>query len=235
VLAELSEVQRELELQWLGEVRATPPIEDPRYQFLEEIARGGAAAVWRVRDNHLQRETAIKFLLDSRDNRDMRARWEREARLCARLVHPGIVPIHELSSFSDQRPFVSMKVVNGLTLLQWLESASPPSLHASLEVFCKVCEAMAFAHQQGIIHRDLKPSNLMVGSFREVQIMDWGLAKELDESASRDGSVSGELATAQPQNVTEPLTGPELREVDSRLGIAAHLRRAEAPPFQCNG
>ena len=163
---------------------------DERYEFIEEIARGGAAVVWRVRDRHLQRETAVKYLLDSNDNRDMRARLEREARLCAGLVHPGIVPIHELSSFKDQRPFVSMKLVEGQTLLQLLESQSLPRAQAHIkaleDIFTKVCEAMAFAHQRGIIHRDLKPSNIMVGSFGEVQIMDWGLAKDLSPASPKE-------------------------------------------------
>ncbi len=183
---ELAAVQRELEQRQGCDSNAAIQFEDDRYQFLEEIARGGAAVVCRVRDNHLQREIAIKFLLDSHDNRDMRCRLEREARLCARLVHPGIVPIHELTCFADQRPFVIMKLIRGKTLLQLLESTPPPSSKSLLEIFAKVCEAMAFAHEQGIIHRDLKPSNIMVGSFGEVQIMDWGLAKEL-ERAERNG------------------------------------------------
>ncbi len=237
VLAELTEIQRELEQQWSQESRAAPPIEDPRYLFLEEIARGGAAVVWRVQDKHLQRETAIKFLLDSRDNRDMRARLEREARLCARLVHPGIVPIHELSSFADQRPFVSMKLVKGQTLLQWLQSDSPPSLRAALETFCKVCEAMAFAHEQGIIHRDLKPSNIMVGSFGEVQIMDWGLAKELDTGHGLESEYfslpEGHSGAAPPaisecDNQTSNVVPSETTLIGSVCGTLAYMAPEQA-------
>lgn len=77
VIAELSEVQRELEQRQECAPKAVIQFTDDRYQFLEEIARGGAAVVCRVRDNHLQREIAIKFLLDSHDNRDMRYRLER--------------------------------------------------------------------------------------------------------------------------------------------------------------
>ncbi len=185
-LAELTEIQRELEAKHSGRKQPSSTPEDERYDFIEEIARGGAAVVWRVHDRHLGRETAVKYLLDSQDNSEMRARLEREARLCARLVHPGIVPIHELSSFSDQRPFVSMKLVEGKTLLQLLETDPPLTLDATLEIFTKACQAMAYAHKKGIIHRDLKPGNIMVGSFGEVQIMDWGLAKDLGAVANRD-------------------------------------------------
>ena len=89
------------------------PSEADRYEFLEEIARGSAAVDWRVRDRHLQRQSAIKYLIDSQDNREMRSRLRRDARICAKLVHPGIVPIHELSNFEDGRPFVCMKLIEG--------------------------------------------------------------------------------------------------------------------------
>ena len=150
-MAELSATQRELETNQSGVSRSAEAIEDERYEFIEEIARGGAAVVWRVRDRHLGRETAVKYLLDSQDNHEMRARLEREARLCARLVHPGIVPIHELSNFADQRPFVSMKLVEGKTLLQLLESVPPPSLKSTLEIFTKACQAIAYAHEKAVI------------------------------------------------------------------------------------
>ncbi len=193
VLEELREIHRELQ-ERAENTTKTPLIQDARYEFVEEIARGGAAVVWRVRDRHLQRETAVKYLLDSNDNHDMRGRLEREARLCARLVHPGIVPIHELSQFADKRPFVSMKLVEGKTLLQLLESNPPPPLRTLVEIFTKACQAMAYAHQKDVIHRDLKPGNIMVGSFGEVQIMDWGLAKDLSHPVASD------VPSAPPQD-----------------------------------
>lgn len=184
LLSELLETERELKLKQARDASKPAIVKDDRYEFIEEIARGGAAVVWRVRDRNLQRETAIKYLLDTCDNHEMRFRLEREARLCARLVHPGIVPIHELSSFADGRPFVSMKLVEGKTLLQLVNAEPRPSVKSLTEIFTKACQAMAHAHSKGIIHRDLKPSNIMVGSFGEVQIMDWGLAKELTRDAT---------------------------------------------------
>lgn len=182
LLDELTETQRELQAKRSRENSRPSHIHDDRYEFVEEIARGGAAVVWRVRDRHLQRETAVKYLLDSCDNHEMRSRLEREARLCARLVHPGIVPIHELSNFADGRPFVSMKLIEGKTLLQLINMQQRPSLKSLIEIFTNACQAIAHAHKKKIIHRDLKPGNIMVGAFGEVQIMDWGLAKELTAS-----------------------------------------------------
>lgn len=182
VLRELNETLTELEAKSssTGE-RST--VDTDRYEFLEEIARGGAAVVWRVRDRNLQRQSAIKYLMDSQDNREMRSRLRREARICAKLVHPGIVPIHELSNFEDGRPFVCMKLIEGKTLLQLLNSSPSVSIERLIEVFTNACQAMAYAHDQNVIHRDLSPSNIMVGLFGEVQIMDWGLAKDLANTA----------------------------------------------------
>ena len=117
VLAELSETRDELQMRSRRE-RELSPAEAERYDFVEEIARGGAAVIWRVNDRHLHRQFAVKYLMDSHDNREMRTRLRREARICAKLIHPGIVPIHELSSFADGRPFVCMKLIEGKTLLQ---------------------------------------------------------------------------------------------------------------------
>ncbi len=194
LLAEFEAIRAERSQRIEKEGRLYRPPEDQRYQLIEEIARGGSAVVWRMRDHHLQRDIAVKFLLDSQNNRLMRARLEREARLCARLVHPGIVPIHELSQFSDGRPFVSMKLVEGNTLQQLLDAQPPMPLHSTLEIFAKVCQAMAYAHQQRVIHRDLKPANIMVGKFGEVQIMDWGLAKELENLAASSTTTLGQAA-----------------------------------------
>lgn len=186
LVAELTEIQSDWEELSGRSPSNWSPMSDDRYELREEIARGGSAVVWRVWDKHLQRETAVKCLLDSQDNEAMRARLEREARLCARLVHPGIVPIHELSKFADGKPFVSMKLVEGKTLLQLLAASPPITLSTATEIITKVCQAMAFAHAKGIIHRDLKPSNIMVGAFGEVQIMDWGLGKDLRQADSAE-------------------------------------------------
>ena len=227
MLAELSATQRELEADQSGVSRSAEAIEDERYEFIEEIARGGAAVVWRVHDRHLGRETAVKYLLDSQDNQDMRARLEREARLCARLVHPGIVPIHELSSFADQRPFVSMKLVEGKTLLQLLSSTPAPSINSTIEIFTKACQAIAYAHEKGIIHRDLKPGNIMVGSFGEVQVMDWGLAKDLHENSPED-PVSSKLDPCG--DTWGDTTQHEATVIGSVFGTIAYMS-----PEQANG
>ncbi|MEZ6132422.1 MAG: serine/threonine-protein kinase [Planctomycetaceae bacterium] len=153
--------------------------QDSRYEFLNEIDRGGAGIVWRVFDRHLKREMALKLLLESQNTPDMRRRLELEARLCGRLEHPGVVPVHELSRLDDGRPYIAMKLVDGKTLAELLAPAAATPQRQLLDVFHRACHAIAYAHRQNIIHRDLKPGNIMVGAFDEVQVMDWGLGKDL--------------------------------------------------------
>jgi serine/threonine protein kinase len=98
-----------------------------------------------------------------------------EARILARLEHPGIVPVHDLGTLPDGRIFYAMKLVEGTRLDAYARTAA--GLPERLRVFLRICETVAFAHSQGIIHRDLKPENIMVGLFGEVLVLDWGVAR----------------------------------------------------------
>jgi tetratricopeptide (TPR) repeat protein/tRNA A-37 threonylcarbamoyl transferase component Bud32 len=164
---------------------AEVPAEDPgreRYQFLGEIARGGMGAVLKGRDTDLGRDLAVKVLLEKhRDNPGLIRRFVEEAQIGGQLQHPGIVPVYELGCFEDRRPFFTMKLVKGHTLAASLDARRDPSHDRPrfLAIFEAICQTMAYAHARGVIHRDLKPQNVMVGSFGEVQVMDWGLAKVL--------------------------------------------------------
>ncbi len=153
-----------------------------KYQLLGEIARGGMGAVLKGRDTDLGRDLAVKVLLEThRDNPELVRRFVEEAQIGGQLQHPGIVPVYELGCFADRRPFFTMKLVKGQTLAALLRARPTPAHDRPrfLAIFEAVCQTMAYAHARGVIHRDLKPSNVMVGSFGEVQVMDWGLAKVL--------------------------------------------------------
>lgn len=145
-----------------------------RYELLEEIGRGGMGIVYRARDRELGREVAIKIPHDARSFA-LERRLRTEARVLARLEHPGIVPIHDVGRFADGRLFYVMKRVRGRTLREHLRDLTTQT--DRLRLFGRICEPVAFAHAHGCIHRDLKPDNVMVGPYGEVMVMDWGVAR----------------------------------------------------------
>src|SRR5262249_60843220 len=93
---------------------------------------------------------------------------------------PGIPPVHEIGRLDDGRLFLAMKLIEGHTLHELLRECPTPAseLPRFVAIFGQICQAVGYAHSRGVIHRDLKPHNVMVGAFGEVQVMDWGLAKE---------------------------------------------------------
>jgi serine/threonine-protein kinase len=168
-----------------------------KYQLLGEIARGGMGAILRGRDVDLGRDLAVKVLLEAhKEKPNLVKRFVEEAQIGGQLQHPGVVPVYELGSFADRRPFFTMKLVKGRTLAELLLARSSPAedLPRFLSIFESVAQTMAYAHVRGVIHRDLKPSNVMVGSFGEVQVMDWGLAKVLPQ-----GGVAADEAGKTPE------------------------------------
>jgi serine/threonine-protein kinase len=164
----------------------TPP---PRLQLVGEIARGGMGAVLKGRDVDLGRDVAVKVLLERHSGRpELAQRFLEEAQIGGQLQHPGTVPVYELGAFADGRPYFTMKLVKGQTLATLLSGRPEPAaeLPRFLGIFGQVCQTLAYAHARRVIHRDLKPANVMVGSFGEVQVMDWGLAKVLPEGGAAD-------------------------------------------------
>jgi serine/threonine-protein kinase len=160
-----------------------------RYQLVGELARGGMGAIFQGRDLDLGRDLAVKVIREEhRDHPEMVRRFVEEAQIGGQLQHPGVVPVHELGRFPDGRLFIAMKLIRGRTLAALLAARRGPDEDRTrfLSVFEQVCQTMAYAHARGVIHRDLKPSNIMVGSFGEVQVMDWGLAKVLDQGGVAD-------------------------------------------------
>src|SRR5689334_4275166 len=163
-----------------GDHAELPVVEPSAYARGPEVARGGMGRVIAARDLRVGRPVAVKELLVRTPARA--ARFEREARLTARLQHPGIVPIYEIGRWPDGKPFYAMRMVPGRTLHQAIEEArSLAARLAVLPALIAASEAVAYAHGRRIIHRDLKPTNILVGSYGETVVIDWGLAKDLSE------------------------------------------------------
>ncbi len=158
-----------------------PDLAGTRYRLLERVARGGMGVVYAAEDEKLERRVALKVLDVPGTDGDLANRLMREARVLARLEHPGIVPVHDVGTLADGRVFYTMKFVEGQRLDKFIEAVE--SVQDRLRLFLRICEAVAFAHARGVLHRDLKPANIMVGPFGEVLVMDWGLAKILRSEA----------------------------------------------------
>jgi serine/threonine protein kinase len=156
-------------------------------------------AVYAVEDIELGREVALKVVSGAHAER-LAERLRNEARVLARLEHPGIVPVHDIGRLADGRAFYVMKLVRGERLDRWAEAAPLPTV---LRLFQRICEAVAYAHAHGVIHRDLKPENIMVGPFGEALVMDWGIAKQLGETAASARS--------------DPAVGPDVGGADTIL------------------
>src|SRR6516164_6002295 len=158
-----------------------PPV-PRRYALKKLLGQGGMGDVWLARDRRLRRLVAVKVMQERwLGNANAVRRFVEEAQLTSQLQHPGIPPVYETGALPDGRPYFCMKVVKGRTLAALLAERRTPGddLPRLLGAFEQVCQAVAYAHSKGVIHRDLKPQNVMVGAFGEVQVMDWGLAKDL--------------------------------------------------------
>jgi serine/threonine-protein kinase len=173
-----------------------PAERSSRLQLLGEIAHGGMGAILKGRDVDIGRDLAVKVLLERhKDKPDLVHRFIEEVQIAGQLQHPGVVPVYELGTFADHRPYFSMKLVKGRTLASLL-AERPDRAHdlpRFVSIFEAVCQTVAYAHARGVIHRDLKPSNVMVGGFGEVQVMDWGLAKVL-----KGGGIADEGQATEP-------------------------------------
>jgi serine/threonine protein kinase len=180
----------------------------PRYRRVLFHAEGGIGIVWRAIDDHLGREVALKVLRpEHAGNVLVEKRFREEARITARLEHPNIVPMHDLPTDAEQ-PFYTMRFLRGDTLktavmnhhLGKTDGATPTlDFRGLLDRFISICNAIAFAHEQRIIHRDLKGSNILFGSFGEVAVVDWGLARELDSKEDPLGRPSIEMDLLPPE------------------------------------
>jgi len=196
-----------------------PEFESGRYTVVEEIGRGGMGTVYLARDEDLGREVAIK-IPNALGTAALERRLQIEARVLAELEHPGIVPVHDVGRLADGRLFYVMKRVHGRTLRDHLPSLA--DLTERLRIFERICEPVAFAHAKGFVHRDLKPDNVMVGSFGEVMVMDWGIAKiagrlNPDESSAvqtGDGTIVGTRGFMAPEQARGAVD-----EIDQRADV----------------
>jgi serine/threonine-protein kinase len=201
----------------------------PRRYTCERLhGKGGIGQVWLARDDHLGREVALKELrADYADCPSVRARFFEEARVTARLEHPGIVPVYELGDGAGGGAFYTMRFVRGRTLRDAAAEyhrrrvageSGALELRELVSAFANVCNSVAYAHSRGVLHRDLKPHNVALGDFGVVTVLDWGLAKAVAGGPDASG-----VAPAGPD-------APDVTVEGQVLGTPAYM-----PPEQAEG
>jgi len=190
----------------------------PEYEILGQLGAGNMGIVYQARQLSLNRELAIKTLKpNSTQAQHDQAMFVSEAVVTANLVHPNIVPIHDLGRTEDGKLFYSMKKVSGVA---WNETIRERTVEDNLDIYMKLCDAVAYAHSRGVINRDLKPENVVVGDFGEVVVLDWGLAITTERFEKRRSV----LVDFRGGAGTPVYMAPELLDVDlNRVGPASDV------------
>lgn len=173
------------------------PQQTARFQVVRPHAKGGLGKVSVAVDRELNREVALKEIhAKYADHVDSRARFRLEAEITGGLEHPGVVPVYSLGAYADGRPYYAMRFIRGDSFrdaIKKFHALSPNPLQANqrrlmlrrlLGQLVDVCHVIQYAHDRGVLHRDLKPENVMVGEYGETLVVDWGLAKSLDDDST---------------------------------------------------
>jgi tetratricopeptide (TPR) repeat protein/tRNA A-37 threonylcarbamoyl transferase component Bud32 len=186
------------------------------YEILEEIGKGGMATVYRARQASVERDVAVKAIRRAvAADADAIQRFQREAKLIARLEHPHILPVYDFDAAHDP-PFLVMRYLDSGTLDDVLEQGRLP-LDEVAYLMRQVCSALDYAHRQGIVHRDIKPSNIMIDQEGNAFVSDLGIARIVSDSGGRQITETGAIIGTPEYMSPEQAQGRD--DVDGRADI----------------
>jgi serine/threonine protein kinase len=188
-----------------------------RYLLVERLGEGGMATVWRAFDQRLQVWRAIKILAQQfTQKKKIMSRFESEAQMMALLEHPHIVRVYDVDN-DGEHAFIVMELVEGGSLVDWLDrhGKMPPRL--TIDVMVDVCQALAYAHQREVVHRDIKPHNIMIDRKGVCKLTDFGIARagEDDQGLTRTGAVMGTWGFMAPEQRSDS------KHIDHRADVYA--------------
>lgn len=199
---------------------------EARYDFVDELGRGGMGQILLARDQLLEREIALKTLLPDTDTSSAHSRLLAEARLTGRLEHPSIVPVYDVGWLHHGSPYYTMRVVRERSLAAILDelregASSNYSLTQLVSIVRQVCLAIQYAHDAGVVHRDLKPDNILIGSYGEVFVIDWGIAKVLHGDDPHTNTLPRGTLVGTPQYMAPEQAQGHNDQVDERTDVYA--------------
>jgi serine/threonine protein kinase len=200
-----------------------------RYEIVTEIGRGSTGAIYRAKDVLLDRDVALKVLsAEASADPELKERFFREARLCARLSHPNIVPVYDFGQ-DENGSWIVMQLLEGCDLRRIIAEGQFMSVHDKIRILAGVCSGLEQAHRMGVVHRDIKPSNIFVESKTEARILDFGVAHAYSSSLTRVGSALGTPQYMSPeQKRGEPC---DARSDIFAIGVVAYEFLSGRHPF----
>jgi eukaryotic-like serine/threonine-protein kinase len=204
-----------------------------RYRLDHVAGHGGMATVFAAYDTVLDRTVAIKLLQRRRDETGVvHARFEREARAEAKIVHPNVVSVHDIGEADDGRPFIVMDYVEGRSLQEIIAEEAPLASERVAILGAGLARALAAAHALGIVHRDVKPANVIVDGQGIPHLMDFGLARELrdaDAELTAPGVLVGTALYVAPEQLRDGTASPAADLYS--LGAVLYHALTGQPPF----
>src|SRR5262249_43907834 len=207
-----------------------------RYRVVRLLGEGGMGTVYEAEQDNPRRTVALKVIRAGLASEILLKRFVREAEILGRLRHPGIAQVYDAGLAESGQPYFVMELIAGMPLDEY---AGEHALDARgrLELAARVCDAVQHAHERGVIHRDLKPGNILVEPSGQPRVLDFGVARALDDDRlsstdhTRTGQLVGTLNYMSPEQATGNRAGLDGRSDVYALGVAFFELLAGRPPY----